>query len=875
MKKYKDYFVVGGVSTAILVFLFILLGIYPFGNNTVLTGDLYTQVSALFYHLWDAILGNGSLLVDYTSGGGESFFGIFSYYLVSPINFIVLLFKRSDIYLAISLVVMIKIVLSSLTCLYSLKYLFRKNNKMLVPLSLLYAFSGYTLINYQITAWMDVVYMFPLIVVGLKKLIDEDKPYMYGITLFLTLCFSFYLAYMMIIFIFLLAFIYIKCNVVKKNQKKTMFSLGIFTILPMIMTMFISYPTLKQIFESARSNTSNSIFNNLLGCLFDKLNFFNISILLVTFTCLLIINRKGNEKFLKWYIPALLVLIIPYIVEPLNKVFHFMSYSFFPNRYGFILFYLLVLGGSYFFNIKSLKIKTTCSMKMLKIISVVSTILLVGLYIIVFKLVYKDLEVAVYNITMIYAKKAFIILTLLSIVIFLINIGLNLFRDEKLYRPLMYIVIISNILFNAFLYIGIKDYQSMIKSSYKALSAIENKDTSNYYKLKTEVSDMTDFVVNDGIVSNYQAIDHFTSLVNRNSLQFYKKLGYSSFWTMIFSNGGTLFSDTILANKYFFTDKEIGKEFYTLKDNKYGYNFYELNYDLNCLYLAKDNFNVNESDTFTYQNKIYKSISSSDDLFNIYKVRDIKGISNDKDGRVVIESNDNYIEYDIKIDEKAILYLDLMKTLDESIKGELKDVALIYVNDELYIDSYPTKTSNGTYNLGVYENTDVRVKIRLIKPIDISKLSLASMSVSKYEDFVKNSKLDYSILFDKNKIKIDTRVNEEGYLVIPISYSENYSVMVNGNDSDTVKMFGGLLGVKVKKGHNSINFTYENKDLGKGLIVSLLAMVIFILIGFGYKKISSSKILGDIAYYAYSVLFYMVSVLYVGIILIWLVKFII
>lgn len=114
----------------------------------------------------------------------------------------------------------------------------------------------------------------------------------------------------------------------RKSKKKVMLSLGIFTILPMIMTSFISYPTLRQIFSSARSNTSNNIFNNLLGCLFDKLNFFNISILLVTFTCLLIINRKNNEKFLKWYIPALLILIIPYIVEPLNKIFHFMSYSF-------------------------------------------------------------------------------------------------------------------------------------------------------------------------------------------------------------------------------------------------------------------------------------------------------------------------------------------------------------------------------------------------------------------------------------------------------------------------------------------------------------------------------------------------------------------
>ena len=140
MKKFKDYFIVGGISVGILVILFLILRIYPFGKNTVLTGDLYTQISALFYHLWDTILESGSLLVDYTSGGGENFFGIFSYYLASPINFIILFFKRNDIYLAISLIVMVKFVLSAITCLYSLKYLFKKDNKMFIPLAYLIAF---------------------------------------------------------------------------------------------------------------------------------------------------------------------------------------------------------------------------------------------------------------------------------------------------------------------------------------------------------------------------------------------------------------------------------------------------------------------------------------------------------------------------------------------------------------------------------------------------------------------------------------------------------------------------------------------------------------------------------------------------------------
>ena len=875
MKKYKDYFIVGGISTFILSILFVYFGIYPFGNNTVLTGDLYTQVSALFYHLWDAVRGGGSLLVDYTSGAGESFYGIFAYYLVSPINLVVLLFKRNDIYLAISLVVALKIILSSITCLYSLKYIFKKDNLMFVPLSLLYAFSGYTLVCYQITSWMDVVYMFPLIVVGLKKLIDEDKPIMYGVTLFLTICFSFYLSYIMIIFIFLLAFIYIKNNVEKTDQKRAMLSIGIYTILPMLMSLFITYPALRQIFGSARTNISKNIFNNLLGCLFDKLNYFNISILLVVFTMLLIVEKKNNKKFLKWYIPALLVLVIPYIVEPLNKVFHFMSYSFFPNRYGFILFYLLVVGGAYFFSANNKNIKNKLDEKLKIILGVVSVILLIGIYFIVFRFVYKDLEVAVYSISMIYAKKAFIILSLLSIVIFGVCFILNIFREEKTYIVLMYIVIISNICFNAFLYIGLRDYQGMIKNSFGILEKVENKESSNYYKLKTDIKNIDDFVVNEGIVSNYQALDHFTSLVSRNSLEFYKGLGYSSFWTMIFSSGGTLFSDSLVSNKYFLTDRDIDSSFYTLKSSDYGYNFYELNYDIGFGYLARNNFKLDKSDTFSYQNKIYESITGNSDLFSVYDISNIKNIDTKNSAKCIIKSNDNYIEYNVSIKEKSILYLDLALTKEESIKGSVSNVMMIYINDELYSDNYPAKTSNGIYDLGVYENQDINIKVKLIKPIDIEKLSIASMDVSKYEEFILNNKTDLGIKFDKNKITIDSNVNTAGYLVIPVSYSDNYSVVVNGDSTDTIKMYGGLLGVKVDKGHNQITYTYINKDLEKSLIVSLITTIIFTIVSVFYSKISTNKILREVAYGTYSLLFYVAGVLYVGIILVWLVKFVI
>ena len=149
------------------------------------------------------------------------------------------------------------------------------------------------------------------------------------------------------------------------------------------------------------------------------------------------------------------------------------------------------------------------------------------------------------------------------------------------------------------------------------------------------------------------------------------------------------------------------------------------------------------------------------------------------------------------------------------------------------------------------------------------------MDVSKYEEFILNNKTDLGIKFDKNKITIDSNVNTDGYLVLPISYSDNYSVVVNGDSTDTIKMYGGLLGVKVDKGHNQITYTYRNRDLEKSLVVSLIATIVFTIISVFYSKISTNKILREVAYGTYSLLFYVAGVLYVGIILVWLVKFVI
>lgn len=121
---------------------------------------------------------------------------------------------------AVSIVVALKIIASSLTALYFISKTFKKiKTPYSILLSLLYAFSSYTLVLYIITAWMDAVYLLPLLIVGLKKILDLEDNKMYIIILSVCLVCSFYISFMILLYIILASLIYLYIYK-KENRKK-------------------------------------------------------------------------------------------------------------------------------------------------------------------------------------------------------------------------------------------------------------------------------------------------------------------------------------------------------------------------------------------------------------------------------------------------------------------------------------------------------------------------------------------------------------------------------------------------------------------------------------------------------------------------------
>ena len=381
----KKYIVTSIVILGVLSVIFFIKGYYPFGSQSIIWSDMHEQITAMYYHFYDSIYNSKSLFVDFNSGGAINFVGVLAYYILSPFTLIILFFPRELIDNAVSIIVALKILLSGLTCLYFISKTFNKiDDNYKIILSLLYAFSSYSLTLYIITPWIDIVYLFPMLLLGLKKLLDLESSKLYIITLSISLICSFYITFIVLLFIIFSSFLYLYIFK-KENIKKAIFHLGVATIISILIASVILIPSFIQIFASQRASINLAeIVNSKFGPLSDKIAYLFGSTILIVFSLLILLNFKKHKKFTIFLFLNLLLLGLPLIIEPINKMWHFGSYVYFCYRYGFIVVLFLIIGAGYY-------LTNLDSMKKYPIIvsKIIPLLLLIITFIVMFVIFYK------------------------------------------------------------------------------------------------------------------------------------------------------------------------------------------------------------------------------------------------------------------------------------------------------------------------------------------------------------------------------------------------------------------------------------------------------------------------------------------------------
>ncbi len=375
IKKYKGEFITFFINIFILLVIFKLVGIT---DNSIIKSDMHTQMLPLFNHLKLFLSGEVGLF-NFNFGLGDDFLGIIYYYLMSPFNILVLFIKNYNV--LFSLIIILKSAFASVFCFKYLKYQEKKSKTIyLIIFSLLYGLSSYFLSYNFLIQFLDVYMIFPLLLLGIDKMVKEKKYILYVVSLMLVILFNYYFAYMVCIFLFLYYNYRVLLNKmgIKEYLKKNGYFILIsfFTCLSM---SFILLPIAKELGTYSRDNSlflggesftflfnfKEFIYHYIIGD-FNNIDILNIdsfyiysSIICIPLIYFYFRNKKFSmkEKILSGIMFLILLLSIGF--NYFNYIWHgFVLPCCFNGRYTFMfILFIIMISYKSISNIKNIKIK--------------------------------------------------------------------------------------------------------------------------------------------------------------------------------------------------------------------------------------------------------------------------------------------------------------------------------------------------------------------------------------------------------------------------------------------------------------------------------------------------------------------------------------
>ena len=223
--KKAIYFLSAFLPMLIMLIVWAIIGLYPFGSRSLMSVDFGQQYVSFFGLLKNSVLSGdfSNLSYSFTQSLGGPMAGLVGYYLLSPFNLIFIITPFQFYGFAVFLIICLRYGAIGLAFAFLLikRYKGLSSKKYLVPLlSTAYALSG-MLVAYQMNViFYDAMIMLPIVIAYLEELLDGGSIFKYSLTLGMMLFFQFYMGYMASIFIVLYACFYVSSKLGGKGTLK-------------------------------------------------------------------------------------------------------------------------------------------------------------------------------------------------------------------------------------------------------------------------------------------------------------------------------------------------------------------------------------------------------------------------------------------------------------------------------------------------------------------------------------------------------------------------------------------------------------------------------------------------------------------------------
>ena len=864
------YIILAFICSAVLMLLvYYCFEIIPFGNKTVLRMDLYHQYGPLFAELYDRITQFKSMLYSWNTGGGGAFIGNYYNYLSSPVGgLLVLLFGHENVPEAIGSMVLLKNALAAAAMAYYLKKTNGRNDFTVSAFGILYAFCGFFIAYYWNIMWIDAMYLLPLVVLGIERIINKQKATFYIVTLAVSFFSNYYMSYMICIFSVLYFLVYFFSNYSIKEVLPTkpiyedengeiydrkidnvlysrfvesglLFTLGSFAAVGLAAVALVpTYFCLKTC--SATSGTFPSdyeFYNSIFDFLANHLTSLEPTIrssgdtvlpnvycgvITVMLVPLYIFCDKIKAKERAAHIILLAVFFLGFNLNFANYIIHAFHFpNDLPFRFSFIYsFLLLTIAYKALVNIRSFSTKALLG-------SGVATIIF---------------AVLVQKLGMSNATEETIYLSIAFAAVYTVVLGLMKKKNfaQSAVSLLLMCCVFAEVAVCDTNHFVISQQKPNFVNGYSDFRELKDKlDTiEGTDKYRMELTDINTLM--DASWFNYNGVSVFSSMAYEKSANLQHNLGLNSNYinSYIYDPQSPVYN-AMMSLKYLVNNDGslMNEQLFTEVAGNDSFTAYKNNYYLPIAYCVSDEVEkwiTTGTNPFDIQNDYWTRATDAGDVFEKIPAASAQ-TDNIRDGEELLTENFTYykdladmsgtiiIKYEIPEAQNVYLYADCTSADQIEVYGT-NGLSKSQDPDDPYI------LDCGYFEQG--EIMTVEIAIPANKESGYADIYAVGLNMDNFEyGYNKLAEASMDITeFEDTYIKGTVTVSANELVYTSINYDEGWEILVDGEKVEPVAIGGALIGIDAAPGTHTIEMTYKPKGLLLGGIISAVTLAAFIAV---------------------------------------------
>lgn len=798
------------ISAIVVICLFLTVrGIWPFGSHFLEYMDNGQLVyPTLKYYASSLMSGtfDGAFFYDVNGGAGIRVNPSLPHQLLIPSTWIAVVMGDSFLLKDMVWVMLTDVVCICLTASWFLRRVFPSLSVCwTVLLTLGYATGGFFQTKYGFMQFLDHAAIFPLFALGLYRLVNGEKGWLYVLGLFL-LATSLYSAFMAVIIGWLFAWAFTLPLKGTQERRVRLSRVFWYTVAVMLSTCYYWLPMMYMSHDSMRSLFITAPTLSELSWPFDFPKFLErFYACFPGMTCVALLGIHviyspqsiciSETRCRKLFFLILSVSILPAFIEPIHRAAHLWSYVDFPVRFGFVpnlavvSFCAWILSGERF----PKTVGRSWGYGWIFGLSVMA--FAVSLWV----MKAMDKEWAIRSLPLLFflcawlcwrhADKKRLVSCIAVIMVLELSIGAAVFWKRGHEEQAAVQVLNAEWLAH-----GMKGYTDLLRVKDRDRLMIENSDC-----LKAAPS-----------ISNFR---HTTSI---SHFHFLKNLGYRDEFTRTYSQGGTLFSDLLLGNGYVLTSrplKDLETVFY--RNGMYLYRIPGAQWGIVVPQSALGVRLDNDSNVFCNLNYLYSAICPADSI-PLYVPLEVQLQMCGDTFRIIIPENIG-----------AVYGFPQTNIRELRING----YEVPFMAEEQKTPGGTSRTYNGILELkraGL--NGRTIVEGRMLRHVESPLLVVAAQRPEQFISVLGKAQDSYKLEAKGGGGYVEVRLvaGDGDALMIPVVYDRGWDAWRNGTKIPVEKV-GELMAVRLLEGENRVVFDYYPPLLKGSLLFSSGVVVIFLL----------------------------------------------